>query len=134
MSSQEIELEVQTEPTVQSATHPEVKIKHYEYVYNGRPFKITRKYTVKNSDSFKTADNKKILEKYVEEHKQKYIDLPKHKRVSTLIKDVKEELNIKLSCTGSQTLLVQFGIKEETRANYKQKTQSSNQEAEPVKE
>ena len=98
--------------TVAPANTPEdLTVKQYVYNKDGKEFKVVRKYSVKKSTSMKTKDNKEKVNKYIEEHKQKYLDTISHKQVSTLIEDIKNDLGINISYTGGYNLLINHGVK-----------------------
>ena len=81
-----------------------VKTYHYKSK-SGKDRIVVRKYTVKNDKSYKNIPNKEIMNKYVEEHKDKYINTPKAHQASTLIKDIKNDLDLNLSYNGARSLL-----------------------------
>ena len=108
-SQPEVE-ESHTEPHTEQSKKEEI-VKHYEYNYNGKPYHVTRKYTVKFEKSFKNKTNKETMHKYVEEHKQRYLELPPHRQVTALRNDIKKDLDLDLSRTGALTLLVDHNIR-----------------------
>lgn len=115
-SNIEIELEVETlnipdnAPLVLSeasqSTSAPVKTKEYHYKNkNGKDVKVVRKYTVKNDKTFRSIANKEKMTKYIEEHKDKYAEIKSCHRITTLKKDIKNDLELELSQTGAITLL-----------------------------
>ena len=105
----QIQIELVNETPANTPENNPAITKYYEYDRgDGKIQKVTRTYVVKHDKSFKNKGNKEIIGKYVEEHKEKYIALPRHQQVRILKEDVKKDLNLELSQTGATTLLVKF--------------------------
>ena len=105
----QIQIELINEAPANTLDNNPAITKYYEYDRgDGKIQKVTRTYVVKHDKSFKNKGNKEIIGKYVEEHKEKYIALPRHQQVRILKEDVKKDLNLELSQTGATTLLVKF--------------------------
>lgn len=99
-SNSNIEIEMTSENQVP------VTIKEYHYKNkNGKDVKVVRKYTVKNDKTFRSIPNKEKMYKYIEEHKDKYAEIKCCHRITTLEKDIKNDLELELSQTGAITLL-----------------------------
>ena len=105
----QIQIELINETPANAPENNSAITKYYEYDRgDGKIQKVTRTYVVKHDKSFKNKGNKEIIGKYVEEHKEKYIALPRHQQVRILKEDVKKDLNLELSQTGATTLLVKY--------------------------
>ena len=105
----QIQIELINETPANTPENTPAITKYYEYDRgDGKIQKVTRTYVVKHDKSFKNKGNKEIIGKYVEEHKEKYIALPRHQQVRILKEDVKKDLNLELSQTGATTLLVKY--------------------------
>ena len=116
--------QVQTEPVVSPEDRP-VVIKEYHYKNkNGKDVRVIRKYTIKHDKSYKVVNNKEPIKKYIEEHKDKYINLPSHRQITTIIDDVKKDLDLKISRTGVIKILEEvIGRKQMTIEEVNQKAE-----------
>lgn len=110
-------------PEVQQQTN-----KEYVYNKNGKEIKVTRKYNVKNSNTMKSKTNKERVIKYFEDNKDKYINLDSRKQISTLIKDIKTDLNIEASYNGILNLLKKQNVRSTPTIKTKQEIPESSEQ------
>lgn len=112
MTSQEINVEMQVENVQETPNSTPQIVKEYHYINkNGKDVRVVRKYNVKYSASCKNQVNKEQLDKYITEHKEELLKVPKIHRATTLSKNVKKDLNLDLSYTGSVSLLKKHDIR-----------------------
>ena len=118
------EIEMNVEQTSEQPSGP-VVIKEYHYKNkNGKDVRVIRKYTIKHDKSYKVVNNKEPIKKYIEEHKEKYISLPSHRQITTIIDDVKKDLDLKISRTGVIKILEEvIGRKQMTIEEVNQKAE-----------
>ena len=114
----------QVQTPAESEDRP-VVIKEYHYKNkNGKDVRVIRKYTIKHDKSYKVVNNKEPIKKYIEEHKDKYINLPSHRQITTIIDDVKRDLDLKISRTGVIKILEEvIGRKQMTIEEVNQKAE-----------
>lgn len=113
------QIEIELEPSGPVIT------KEYHYKNkNGKDVKVVRTYIIKHDKTYKIKNNREPITKYAEEHKDKYLNLPRHKQVSALINDVKKDLELNVSRTGAKNVLEEvIGRKQMTIEEVKQKAE-----------
>ena len=95
---------------------------------NGKTVKVTRNYSVKNPNSLKCKENKIKVNEYLEKNKEKYFELEPRKRISTLIHDLKNDLNINVSYNGALSLLNKLNVGQKKSENNNVSGESTNEE------
>ena len=104
MTDSKLQIELVAQET--QTQNPEIITRTYTYkTKTGKDKTVIRKYTVKNDKTFKSINNKEAMNNYVEEHKDKYINLPRYYQSRTVIADIKKDLGLELSYNGAITLL-----------------------------
>ena len=123
----EVQTPVVSEPKGPATAEPTgpVVIKEYHYKNkNGKDIRVIRKYVIKHDKTYKIKNNKEPIKKYIEEHKDKYINLPRHKQITTIIDDVKKDLDLNISRTGVIKILEEvIGRKQMTIEEVNQKAE-----------